>query len=550
VLRAIPRADVRNLLLLFAGCGVVLILIPPQHEYPILDDWIYAGSVRTFQQTGAFVMPGMTQANLVGLTLWGALWTTLFGFGFTTLTYSTLFFAALALLSFYGIARAVAVPPAGALLGAVLLAADPFFLHLSYTFMTDIPFMALTLAACYLYIRGLQTGRLGWLLLGGLFAGWSFLIRQFGILAPGCFVLYLGIVSLQQKKWYWREALAMLAGPILLVGGWYAFLSWQGGGPTDMQIYADRQAAKFLWQPAWVEVVGLRTLSVLPLLGLFAWTAVRLRRSRWWLVPACLALLVAGMYAVDTPGQQWLPTTEYPFTLTVGSFALRLPRETFTFGARGNILRLGGIDFFQYEQQPIWTALAWRWLWVAAVGLAALLLAKCADGLMDWGRSLRRRAPLTPLAAFYGVGLATFIISVVFTGGFFDRYLLGFLPFVLMFLIRGTPAWGKLAWGYSLLAVGALACFSLLLKADMVSHDAARWQAAAWLLPKTGGLGLHGGFDWDNWRPPANPNYQISDLRTEGFRTEQRFPYVSLLSGGTTRYVLAEVLATLPLLPK
>src|SRR3954447_25241602 len=92
-LRARHRVDARNLGLILLGWIVLLLVIPPQHEYPIIDDWIYAGSVRQVLQTGVFTMPAMSQANLIGLTMWGALWAGLFGFSFTVLTYSTLVMA-------------------------------------------------------------------------------------------------------------------------------------------------------------------------------------------------------------------------------------------------------------------------------------------------------------------------------------------------------------------------------------------------------------------------------------------------------------------------
>ena len=69
----LSRADLRNLAIIVAGFFAVLIFIPPQHEYPILDDWIYAGSVRDMLEKGRFIMPDMSQAILVGQTLWGAL---------------------------------------------------------------------------------------------------------------------------------------------------------------------------------------------------------------------------------------------------------------------------------------------------------------------------------------------------------------------------------------------------------------------------------------------------------------------------------------------
>src|SRR5215210_16714 len=72
--------DVFNLIAIISGLGVLLLFIPPEHDYPIVDDWIYAGSVRNLLETGTFTLPTHAQASLIGLTYWGAAWSKLFGF--------------------------------------------------------------------------------------------------------------------------------------------------------------------------------------------------------------------------------------------------------------------------------------------------------------------------------------------------------------------------------------------------------------------------------------------------------------------------------------
>src|SRR5438876_1704782 len=220
--------DLLNLALVVAGFAAVLLLIPPQHEYPVIDDWIYARTVQYQLLTGEFYIHPASQASLVGLTLWGTAWAKLLGFGFTTLTFSTLALALADLLAFYGIARQLGVPPQGSLLGTALLGFNPIFLHLSYSFMTDVPFLSLVLLSCYCYIRGLRSSQSKvqspkskahfrfwtldfglwtldiWLWVGGVFAGYAFLIRQFGVLVPVGFALYLLLEGLLTRQWRWR----------------------------------------------------------------------------------------------------------------------------------------------------------------------------------------------------------------------------------------------------------------------------------------------------------------------------------------------------------
>jgi 4-amino-4-deoxy-L-arabinose transferase-like glycosyltransferase len=541
----LQRDDLRNIGLILAGAVVVLLLIPLQHEYPIIDDGVYARSVQSLLQTGRFIVPPEAQATLIGLTYWGGLWAALLGFSFTTLTISTLVLAVVGLIAFYGIARRVAVPPAAALLGTALLGLNPLFVHLSYSFMTDVPFLALMLVACYCYLRGMQERSQGWLWVGGLFAGWALLIRQFGLLVPLAFLLYLALGGLRAHRLRWPQLLGFITVPGLVFGGWYLWSRQQP--PTQADVVAASRTAAFLFKAAWAHVILLRTLTMLPWLGLFAWSALLIRPARRWLIPLITILVVAGLYAADWPMGQWNPQTEPLFTARLGPLAVPLPQEEYAFGRVGNILRVDGIDFFQYSQQPLWTPEAWRALWVFAVALGVLLLAKMTDGLLDWLRGLRQGQPLTPLAGFYGFGLLTLGVSVAVANDFYDRYVLAILPCAILFVVRGAAGWGRRAWAYAGVALACLALFTLLLKADQVDHDNARWAAGHWLQAR--GAAPQVGYDWDPWVGPGNPNYHVTDMHQDGFRIEQRFPYLSRLSGFTTRYVLAEAAATAPPLP-
>lgn len=568
-----PWEDRANLLLILAGWVALLLVLPPQHDYPIIDDWNHAESVRTMLNTGQFVLPPTMQANLIGLTWWGTLWCTFFGFSFTTLTYSTLVLALAGLFAFYGIAREVNVPPWGALLGTGLLAFNPIFVHLSYSFMTDVPFLALTLLGTYFYLRGLRRGpgsagrALGfvWLVVGGLFVGWAFLIRQFGVLVPGAFLVYLGFEGLLGRKreeesgerdlnleprarkarwlgrWRWGEMAIIALVPLLVVAAWYVW--WRAPTTFGAEAAAER-AGRFVMKEPWLRVILIRALMLLPIAALSACAAIKMRRSRLWLVPAWAVIVVAGLFTLDLPEESWVEIYEPVFTTRLGPLAVDLPQETFTFGAIGNIIRITGIDFFEYNHELLWTREVWRAIWIVGLGLGVLLLAKMTDALIDWVRARKERLPVSRVAAPYLLGLVTFLTSVALLGQIYDRYLVIFLPFLILFVVRGSARWGKGAWAYSVAALAVITSFALLAKADQIEQDNTRWQAAQWLYERSGGL--HGGYDWDNWVGNRNDAYHISDWHVEGFRTERSFPYLSRLSGLKTRYVLAESREDMP----
>src|SRR5438445_6317245 len=97
------------------------------------------------------------------------------------------------------------------------------------------------------------------------------------------------------------------------------------------------------------------------------------------------------------------------------------------------------------------------------------------DGLLDWLRDRRRRLPASPAMAIYHLGAAIFAISMGLLGWLFDRYVLAFLPFVILFVVSNSARWGRISWAYSITALALIASFTLLAKADQVEHDNARW---------------------------------------------------------------------------
>src|SRR5207253_2483653 len=126
-----------------------------------------------------------------------------------------------------------------------------------------------------------------------------------------------------------------------------------------------------------------------------------------------------------------------------GVLTITLPQESYSFVGYGNIIKTGGIDFFEYRQQPIWTPDVWKALTVLGALLAALMLAKMTGSLLSWLGDRRRgvlasQFRLSPVTGFYLVGMATFAVSLGFLGYLFDRYTLGFIPFVILFMVRGS----------------------------------------------------------------------------------------------------------------
>ena len=150
-------------------------------DVPVIDDWTYVWSVEQLRYHGRLAMLDWSSIFPIGPALWGTAWSLVFGFSFTTLRFSTLVLAAVASAALYLILRELEAAPRVALLGALTMAANPTFLLLSSSFMTDVPFVAFTLLALLCYVRASRRGDPRLLLWAGGWACLSCLWRQVGV---------------------------------------------------------------------------------------------------------------------------------------------------------------------------------------------------------------------------------------------------------------------------------------------------------------------------------------------------------------------------------
>ena len=168
--------------------------------------------------------------------------------------------------------------------------------------------------------------------------------------------------------------------------------------------------------------------------------------------------------------------------------------------------------------------------------------------MLDWVGSHPHRRSQEPAAAIYLLGALIFVASVAFPGDLYDRYALGFLPFLILFVARNSNNWSRPGWMYSVAALALMAAFTLLAKADQMEHMTVRWEAARWMEGRVGGVQV--GFDWEHWGGTRSDAYRVGDAPQEGFRTERTFSYRCRLCGSTTRRVYVQSRADAPPLPR
>jgi hypothetical protein len=231
--------------------------------------------VENLLKTGRLqVLEFSSNVNLAQI-VWGWLACLPFGFSFTALQISTWLLAIAGLCGLYHLLRDLDVPRGDALLGVATMGAYPVFAVLGVTFMTDVPFVSLTILATAAMVRALQRSSTRWLAAASLAASVSVAIRAVGIVTPVAMLLAMVFRADGWGRRRARWAISLL--PVVVAVGliyWRqthlfrsAELTWIKGTPED-RVAMLRFALPLLPQMS-AETIGLIAgplgLSVLPL---------------------------------------------------------------------------------------------------------------------------------------------------------------------------------------------------------------------------------------------------------------------------------------------
>jgi hypothetical protein len=229
----LPRRELGPLLVVLGFFLCSSLLVSPLRNVPVIDDWTYAWSVEHLLTTGRLAVLDNSSSYTVLETYWGALWASVLGFSFGVLRLSTVALGAAGCGALYLLLRELGLDRHRSLLGALVLAANPIFFVLAFSFMTDVPFLSLTLFALLCYAAGLRRDRPAWLWAGSIFAVGAFLSRQIGAVTPLAVVPCL-LWRRTGRSGLWQRLLpvAVALAAIFLLQLW---MTHSLGRPSDMQ---------------------------------------------------------------------------------------------------------------------------------------------------------------------------------------------------------------------------------------------------------------------------------------------------------------------------
>jgi 4-amino-4-deoxy-L-arabinose transferase-like glycosyltransferase len=380
--------------------------------------------------------------------VWGALFCLPVECTYTALRISTLVLALGGVLALYALIREIGADARTALIAAAALAVNPLWFALANTFMTDVPFGALSIFAIFSLVRGFRRNSSLGLSLGIFFSVLALLDRQLGIvLLAGCAVAWL--IRRGRSPVNIVKALAPL---VLGLGVHFLYRHWMidsgrapGLRPADAAYLLPASLASFA-----IQSIKL-SASVLPCIGFFVLpvlVALPIRATRTLRI-LCGAVAGAAFVALWHTGR--IPA--------LGNVMLA--------AAFGPLTLRDGVPPPPAGATAIWLVATA----VGAYGAYRMLLEFSLFARDGW----RRGDWLVPFLATVLLSYWLLICLVAFNNGFFDRYLIFIVPVAAAMLCAiAKPEQGARATA----PIALLLPFAVLSVAG--THDYLAWNRARW----------------------------------------------------------------------
>jgi hypothetical protein len=218
-------------LVLYALC---ILAANPQGDFPLNDDWSYIRSAFAVGSGQGFKVDEWVAPSLVGQALYGGMLAGLFSPSFLVLRLSTLLLSCCTVMLLWAIFLRIGFRRDLACIMLLAWIFDPLQFNLSFTFMTEVPFLFFVALAIYLFVEYLDAGRSSPLVFSAAALGYAFLIRQtalFFSLALICGILINTREGLRKRIQLCAAAAAVTG---VSIASFYLLTMMRGGSTAAM----------------------------------------------------------------------------------------------------------------------------------------------------------------------------------------------------------------------------------------------------------------------------------------------------------------------------
>lgn len=519
---------------------IAAFLVNPIGDFPLNDDFSYGRSVYHLVEQGQYKLDDWLSMTLLTQVFWGAAFCEPFGFSFTALRISTLVLAWLGLIGVYFLVKEIGRDNRSALLASLTIAFNPIFFSLSFTFMTDVPFLACTVLSSLFLVKTLRSETLWHLTLGVAFGLAAVFVRQHGLLLPAAFA----VGWLVKKGVSWKPLLTASIPAVLSVGLFLAYTGWleQRQGLTEG--YGDFGRI--------LEMFDLGKISGAPL---------RIGLMLSYLGAMLLPVLLVGHGKLVHKNLlrhsflEWILMVFSCFTIIQSLPRLPWGNIFYDLGLGPKLLKDGYYFINVAPRLQGWGSVGLK----IGAALSGLLLV--GRLLQQWPKKHGSPSLPSPLASFSLTAIVLYLGFLLVDLHFFDRYLLVLLPFSLLLLLskhRGEATGRNRVSLWPIIIVCLMAAFSVLATHDYLAWNRARWEALHYL---TVGKGvppnkIDGGFEFNGWHKPGprgerdykswwwvdEQAFVVAFGDLPSFSKEMAFPYQRWLPPGRDSvFVLKEI---------
>jgi hypothetical protein len=463
------------------------LIVSPAGNFPLNDDWIYSESVAYLLKTGQFHLLGCSPACFLHVVL-GALACLPFGFSHEILRGLTAACGLVTSVVFYATLVSLGIKRADSALITLVMAVNPLFVNLSFSFMTDVPAAMFTSLYVLFAIASVQKQSSWRAAVAGLWLCCAILIRQsLAVLAPASLLLLL--CKNRSRK---MQAVVLVAAVV---------------APIVVALFAERlmiRGNEFLGVYAFYKnqfVVVASHLITSPVSG-FSALSERLFKIFCYVGFFCLPIMPALIAAMvrEIRRRQIVPIVSLVSgaLIAIPCFVhvVCLDHQLMPFNP--NLLRIpmvGPINLMGIcvaalkTRQRLWLTIVCGVLAWLLLSFVVGLIVKAALNLKEIVEErLKRLEPVASLANGRSVSLFA-CAFLVLTLGFlsiqtsvfdFDRYYLTALPPLLVcFGLYARQTGMKLLTPLSATLVVLFGCYSTLASLDYLGWNRARYQATS-----------------------------------------------------------------------
>ncbi|MEM6966481.1 MAG: glycosyltransferase family 39 protein [Bacteroidota bacterium] len=476
-------------------------IINPIGDFPLNDDWSYALNAKTLAVDNEIYFDDWGAMTLFAHTLWGALFCKIFGYSHTVLRLSTLVLGWGGMLASYYFFKEAKINEKLAAGLALLLAFNPIYFNVSFTYMTDVPYLCYSLVAAYFLLKYLHTSNIYNIVFATLFSVLATLIRQPGILIPIAFL----IVALLKAHRTLRHFLHAALPSIITIVSLLFFMYWRKtnyglsshfGNPSDVLDNLSNGVFTYFIKEKTHGFFMYWGLFLLPVLIYIFPKLINRKNLRLKLLALVLTLVSSYPF-----WEKW----HYDFHGNI----------FYNFGLGPKTLGLPPLFGFSPDKLDTLPAVAWdKVKLIAFISGVILLFFIWKKGLQLATDLFKKKFNNLDWAALFGLAIAIGYFLFLLTNNFlFDRYYLTVLPFLILIIFPKTPiilgSQSISRWSQSLafFVFLALALFALAGTKDYLEWNKSRWEAIRYaLVEKQIPVDqLNGGFEFRYWKDKKVP---------------------------------------------